>query len=112
MKLFMTRGDTMPLKFQRKDAEGKVITTSPSEMTFTVKRSWDVENALICKHLADMTKDEENVWHVAIEPENTENLPYGAYVWDIEVVTAEYVCTIAKGELMLTEEATWEENRE
>ena len=112
MKLFVTRGDTMPLKFQRKDAGGEVITTTPTEMTLTVKSSWGVEKALICKHLADMTKDEENVWHVVVQPADTENLPYGSYVWDIEVVTSEYVCTIAKGELQLTEEATWEENRE
>ena len=106
-----TRGDTIGLKFQRKDADGETIITRPEEMYMTVKTSWDSPDALIQKTLADMTMDEEGVWHVVIQPSDTENLAYGTYVVDIEVTAQGYVTTIAKDSLKLTEESTWSVNK-
>lgn len=107
----VTRGDTLPLKFQRKDADGEIIMDTPEAMHLTVKTDWNTATALVEKSLSDMTMDAEGEWHVVIEPEDTENLAYGTYVFDIEVITAEYIATIAKGELRLTEESTWPTNR-
>ena len=58
-----------------------------------------------------MTIDEEGVWHVVIQPSDTENLAYGTYVLDIEVTAQGYVTTIAKDTLKLTEESTWSVNK-
>lgn len=33
-----TRGDTIGLKFQRKDADGEIILTAPTAMYFTLKK--------------------------------------------------------------------------
>lgn len=109
--IILTRGDTLPLKFQRKDANGDVIMETPASMYLTVKRSWEDYTAVLQKSMTDMEMDEEGFWHVVIEATDTEKLPYGDYVMDVEVATDRYVCTIIKDELRLTGEATWSWNR-
>lgn len=110
--ILKTRGDTIRLKFQRVDSNGDVITTAPSAMYLTVKRSWDAADVLIQKALADMTMDEDGTWHVAIQPTETDGLTYGTYVFDLEVTSEDgTITTICKDSLKLTEEATWRENR-
>ena len=106
-----TRGDTIGLKFQRKDADGEVITDTPTSMYLTVKTSYSASAYIIQKSLDDMTMDEDGTWHVVIDPEDTEALPYGTYVFDIEVTAYGYVTTICKDSLKLTEEATWSGNK-
>ena len=106
----LTRGDTAGYNFQRKDAEGNVITTTPDALYFTVKAKWTDENALIQKTINDMTKDEDGTWHFVIQAGETDGLPYGNYVYDIEVIDDDAVQTISKGIITLTEEATWQAN--
>lgn len=106
----ITRGDTAGYNFQRKDAEGNVITTTPDALYFTVKAKWTDEKALIQKTINDMTKDEDGTWHFVIQSGETDGLPYGNYVYDIEVIDDDAVQTISKGMLTITEEATWQVN--
>ena len=106
----ITRGDTAGYNFQRKDAEGNVITTTPDALYFTVKAKWTDEKALIQKTINDMTKDEDGTWHFVIQSDETDGLPYGNYVYDIEVIDDDAVQTISKGMLTITEEATWQVN--
>lgn len=104
----LTRGDTGRYKFQRSDAEGNPILSVPSEMYFTVKRSYESDTVILQKKLEDMTMDETGFWHFTIEPADTQAKEIGDYVFDIEVTTTEgIVQTIAKGSLRLTAEATW-----
>lgn len=107
----LTRGDTGLFKFQRVDANGDVITSTPDAMYFTLKKSYSSPIAVVQKTLADMTQDTDGYWHITLEPEDTENIDVGAYVYDIEVTVPEYVKTIAKGTLRITAEATWAENK-
>ena len=109
--IVITRGDTVGLIFQRKDADGEVITTMPSEMYFTVKESWDSEQFIFQKTLSDMTMDIDGTWHIELHPDDTEELPYGTYVFDIEVTAYGKVKTICKDTLQVTEESTWRENK-
>lgn len=106
-----TRGDTIALAFQRKDQNGEVIMDAPTAMYFTMKETYNTMPYVVQKTLADMEMDAEGVWHLVIEPEDTQNLAYGTYAFDIEVTTTEYIATIAKGEICLTEESTWQVNR-
>jgi hypothetical protein len=107
----LTRGDSAPLKFQRKDANGDPILIAPAQMYFTVKKDWNQTDYVFQKTLADMTMSEDGYWHFVIEPSDTAVLPIGNYVFDIEVTVEGNVHTIAKGTLKLTAEATWVQNK-
>lgn len=107
----ITRGDTGFFKFKRIDAQGNPITSTPESLYFTVKKSFSSNTALFQKSLSNITLGEDNFWHFTIEPEDTINLKYGSYVFDIEVTTNTYVLTICKGQLEITEESTWSENK-
>lgn len=107
----LTRGDTGFYKFQRLDVNGDPITSIPVSLYFTVKKSFSTNVFIIQKTLSDMTLGEDNYWHIVIEPEDTINLKYGSYVFDIEVTTDNYVLTICKGQFEITEESTWSENK-
>ena len=106
-----TRGDTQPLKFQRLDADGRVITTSPSKMFFTVKSDYKDKYFVFQKTLTEMTFGQDNYWHFIIEAADTQDLPVGTYVYDIEVTADGRVFTISKGTLKLLPEATWSSNK-
>ena len=106
-----TRGDSILLKFQRKDADGQVILTPPTTMYFTLKESFETEGFILQKSLSDMTMEEDGTWHIELLPEETEEMPYGTYVFDIEVTAYGKVTTICKDSLKLTEESTWRENK-
>ena len=107
----LVRGDTGAYKFQRLNAGGEPITSIPDEMFFTVKKSFLANAFVFQKTLSDMTLGEDDFWHLTIEPSDTAMLDYGAYVYDIEVTTDEYVQTIAKGKLEIEEESTWVSNK-
>lgn len=107
----IVRGDTGAFKFQRLNADGEPITSTPDAMYFTVKKTFSTNTYVLQKTLSDMTLGEDDCWHFVLEPNDTASLGYGTYVYDIEVTTGEYVQTIAKGKLMLEEEATWKTNK-
>ncbi len=107
----LTRGDTGQYNFQRINALGEVIMTTPTTLDFTVKHSYSDKQPVFQKKLEDMEMDEEGFWHFVIEPEDTELLEIDSYVYDIEVTDDGYVQTISKGTLRLLPEATWVGNR-
>lgn len=112
--LNIIRGDTKFYKFQRVNkANDEVITTKPDEMYFTVKFDYNVEDVLFQKALDNGIKfDEENkYYYFVIKPEDTNNLPYGKYVYDIEVTEGSKITTIAIGEINLNEEVTFANNK-
>lgn len=109
----MTRGDTYEFKFQRKNQNKKVITEKPDKMFFTVKENYYLKDFLFQKRLEDnsITYDEEtNYYMLTINPEDTNDLSYKDYVYDIEIIDGDKVKTIAKGKLKITEEVTFAEN--
>lgn len=105
------RGDTAKFKFQRRDKNNEIITTLPEKLYFTVKVDYSTEKYVLQKSLGNgIEVDEDNWYHVTVQPEDTANLPYHQYVYDIEVVTEEYTKTVAKGYLLLSEEVTFKGN--
>ena len=105
------RGDTQQYKFQRKDVDGNVITQQATKVYFTVKENYNVNKVLIQKTIEDMTFDSDGTYHFAITADDTNNLYYGNYVYDIEVKQGnDYTKTIAKGVFKITEEVTFESN--
>ena len=110
--LSMIRGDTTSLKFQRKDNDGNVIMLQADKAYFTVKKSTAQSNYLIQKTLDDMVLDEEGVYHFTINPEDTDDLDYGTYVYDLEIIQNEVVTTISRGEFIIESEVTFAENED
>ena len=110
------RGDTKRIKFQRKDADGNLVTETPAELYFTVKNAWTDEDFIFQKTLADMEYDDDEesetygFWGFTIRPEDTNGMSYGRYVCDIEVIRdAEKLekTTIYKDQFNVMGEATW-----
>lgn len=109
--LKQTRGDTAGYNFQRKNAQNVVITTEPQALYFTVKERWTDKSFLLQKRMNEMTMDADGTWHFTIQSFDTDNLPYGDYVYDVEAIDNDAVQTIAKGKFTLTVEATWKINQ-
>ena len=82
----LNRGTTLQLKAQRLDYDDKPILIKAEEIYFIVKKKWTDKTAIITKDLSDMTFDEEGYYHFKINPEDTENLAYGKYVWDFTAI--------------------------
>ena len=110
--LSMTRGDTIPYHFQRKDNAGKPILTEAEKIYFTVKDTDLQQPVVLQKTIEDMTFDETGTYHFTIYPEDTNNLTYGTYTYDVEVriESDNYTRTISKGIFELTDESTWASN--
>lgn len=104
------RGDTGRYKFTRKDEDGNVIATRPDAMWFTVKTTYKVPQMVLQKTLDDMEIDENGVWHFTIEPTDTNNLIFGTYNYDLEVIQDSVKTTISYGEFRLSKEVTWATN--
>ena len=108
----LIRGDTLKLKFQRKNKNGEVIKTKPDKLYFTVKSSYYAKDYLFQKSLENgiSFREEDYFYRFTINPEDTDKLDYGNYVFDIETITTDTVKTIAKGTLEIKEEVTFAEN--
>lgn len=110
LNITMPRGDLRAVKF--KVNQGTSIYTDFDEIFFTVKKSFNNRNALFQKKLSDGTiiLREDDLYHLRIEPEDTDGLDYGTYAFDIELVKGDTIKQTTVGELVLTNEVTFAEN--
>lgn len=109
--LHIIRGDSKAYKFQRKYFSGEVITDRPDSLYFTIKRNYNVKDFVLQKNIEHMSYDDEDeCWHFTLEPSDTENLPYGHYVYDIQAVQNGFKTTISKGDVYIDTEVTFKEN--
>lgn len=102
-----TRGDTHCFRFQRKRNKQPIVDQAEN-IYFTVKEyNSDDAPVLIQKTIEDIEFDSNYYYHVSILPKDTNELEYKTYYYDIEVKIGEdYVKTIKKGQLILTDEST------
>lgn len=115
MKIELIRGDSLKLKFTRKDDEGKAILTTPSALYFSVKNNTYQNDVILQKVLDDMEFDSvSGQYSFFINPEDTDKLDYGSYKFDLEVKDEigglEYTKTIAIGDFIIKEEVTFVSN--
>ena len=105
----INRGTSLRLKAQRKDMTGNPILTEAEEIYFIVKKRWTDKTALITIDLSQMTFDEEGYYHFGIAPSDTENLPYGKYVWDFTTIENDdaYRQKPARGYFIIGNSAGW-----
>lgn len=104
------RGNTAKYKFQRKDNEGNPILTKADKVYFTVKEESLPSVAIFQKTIDNMEFDEEGIYHFIIEPEDTERLNFGRYVYDIKVIQDDIKSTIAQGKFEVKKIVTFKGN--
>ena len=89
MKIELVQGDTSKIyKFQRIDINDKVITTLPQKMWITFKENCTCEEPLFQKSLDNgiTYNKEDNFYRFQIQSEDTADLPYGIYGFDIAII--------------------------
>ena len=100
----ITRGDTLRLTISIKDEENNDYQIqSGDKVVFTVKKNTNTKGILIQKELVSEK--------ILISPEDTDALPYGNYVYDVQLTQANGdVTTIIKpSKFVVTEEVTFHE---
>lgn len=101
----LTRGDSVPINFELLDSEGaKVNLAETDKLLFTVRKYRKKDpNDVVYTFQKEIVNGS-----FKIEPQDTYNLTYGKYVWDIEYVYSDGKdsLTVLNGELYLTDEVT------
>lgn len=112
MRITMPRGDIRPVRFVVYNASGEISDVNFDEIYFTVKKSFNNEDFLIQKRLSNGTieADADRGYVFTIEPEDTNMLKVGRYVFDIELVSGTDIKQTIVGELELTNEVTYASN--
>lgn len=85
------RGDTWPIKISVKYKDShEYVNFEFDDVYFTVKKNFTDLDYKFQKRLSTgtITADEQQLgcFHVKIEPEDTDGLAFGQYVYDVEVV--------------------------
>lgn len=109
MQITMPRGDYIKRKFIVKDKSGNIVDIDFDEIYITFKRRTDSKEALFQKRLTtgQITKDEDGYYHFGILPEDTDDLDYSKYYFDIELYNKKpLIKRTILGELTLTAEVT------
>ena len=109
LQISLPRGDIRNIRFNV--TSGETAYTDFTEVYFTVKSATTKRNLLFQKKLSDgsIVLDGE-YFSTRIESEDTEELEYGKYVFDIEVVKGDVIKQTTLGELTITPEVTFNEN--
>lgn len=110
----MVRGDTQKIRICRsRDEEGKeIIKEKVDSLFFSVKENDVTKKLLFQKKLSDntITYTDDGYYHIVIKPEDTDDLVYGTYFFDIERIIGDDVKTFVEGELKIKSEITHREN--
>ena len=99
--IYLTRGDTFRATIALKDAEGEIYTPIEGEsIRFAMKKHYEDETPLLLKTVPIDTLE------LVILPADTKELPFGDYVWDMQITreNGDVDTFITKAQLVLTEE--------
>lgn len=110
LSIIMPRGDKRLFKFCIR--AGETLQTDMDEIYFTVKNTFRASNYIFQKRLTlgEITLGEDNYYHSSIDPSDTDELDYGVYKFDIEIIRGTEIKQTAVGTLTLTDEATFASN--
>lgn len=118
LSIVMPRGDVRPFKFGVYEPDGETISDIEfDDIFFTVKKNASDLKFVFQKRLSDGTisaKDEDGLYGVVIEAADTDPLPFGEYVFDIEVfknnLKSPAIKQTTRGVLILENEVTYARN--
>lgn len=105
------RGDTCPISFDITDSEGNSLDLSSSEIYFTLKKNYNTTNYILQKKksTSGITIDGKQ-GSLVLTHNDTAELSYGNYVYDIQIKSGDYVKTLVLGTITLTNESTFKAN--
>lgn len=111
MEIQLVQGDTSKIyKFQRKNVDGEVIKTLPQKMWITFKKASDVDEHIFQKTLEDgiTYNEEDNYYRFQIQSEDTADLPYKTYGFDIAILNelGEKKTLLEDGQLVIKDHYT------
>ncbi len=114
MSISMPRGDIRPVYFtvHNRDEDNTQYEGTFDEIYFTVKTNYNKTEYLFQKRLSEGTIElmDDGVYQFVIEPEDTDNLKFGSYVFDIQLLAGTDIKQTFVGTLTLTNEATHRAN--
>ena len=112
MRIAMRRGDIHYERFIIKDPTGTGTDIDFDEVYFTVKKTYEDRPYLFQKVLSKGTIEKLDIgdYQLKIEPSDTENLPYGRYVFDVNIKYQDIIDESFVGIFDLLEEVTFAEN--
>ena len=86
MPLSIFQGNDKAFKFIRRDLNGKIISTVPQGMWFTVKSSFENKSFVFQKSLNNgISQNSDGSWTVSINAEDTAELTTGKYYCDVKI---------------------------
>lgn len=108
----MPRGDRREISFVVRDRHGTIVLDLLDEVYVTVKKRFTDEAFLFQKRLSSgtITQTEDGVYHFTIEPDDTNGLAFGEYVFDIEIIRVGTLKETRVGKLNIMQESTWAVN--
>lgn len=113
MKISIARGDLDMIPFAVY-IDGTQDKVDMDEIYFTVKKHYYDKRFIFQKKLSDGTidTDGEGTYMLTIEPSDTEELDFGSYDFDIEIIRNPDIKRTFVGTLELTKEVTHKNNEE
>ena len=78
-KIFLTRGDTFRVQLQIVNGNEIYVPSENDSIRFSMKRTYTSNVVLIHKDIPNDTMV------LTLNPEDTKNLPFGMYVYDMEI---------------------------
>ena len=112
MTIRMPRGDIRLERFVVNNRDGTVTDIDFTEIYFTVKKTSRDINFLFQKRLStgEIVKLGTGDYEIKIESDDTSDLSYGNYKFDIQLVYGNQLKETFVGDLVITDEITFREN--
>lgn len=112
MRIIMPRGDIYPVRFQIFETEEQQTEIDFTQIYMSCKKSFNDNGVLFQKTLTGgtITKLGPGDYQFKIEPQDTNNLQFGEYVFDIELIYEDEIKQTICGTLRLSEEVTTAKN--
>lgn len=106
-----TRGDTLPIEFELLTQDGLPLESDDYEIYFTLKKNFKTREYLMQKKKSteEIVVENGRVL-IVLEHNDTAEMKYGTYVYDVQFKSGDYVKTLLKGKIKLLDESTWKAN--
>ena len=108
------RGDTFAYGFHLVDKNKQPvdIIDNETEIYFTVKKNSNISDVIFQKKLSrdEIKNDGNGLYHTVINANDTNQLKYGTYGYDVTLKSGEFVSTQIIGTITLTTEYTHKAN--
>lgn len=105
--LSFIRGDSCPLKFQIHDTEGaSVLKENLISLYLTCRKSNSKYSEIVFQKKINDFNYENEYYFINIEPQDTQELPYDTYNFDIEATFNDGEVQTLKSEFTITDEDT------